>query len=128
MDEADQLADQIVVVDHGGVIAAGSASELKSRVGADRLVLTFSGPEELDRAARAVSSSRFEVDRERGALTMATTDGTAELRELLGVLGTAGVAVETVALGRPTLDDVFLTLTGHDTSDGATPSPGGRGA
>ena len=119
MDEADNLADEIVVIDQGAVIAAGMANELKRQVGADRLTLSFPTKQELDLAVSAVAVSGLQVDRDRRALTLSTTDGTHELQRLLGKLGGAGIAVETVSLGRPTLDDVFLALTGHGATDGA---------
>ena len=120
MDEADHLADEIVVIDHGTVIAAGVASELKRQVGADRLTLSFTNEQELDRAVSSVPRDGLQIDRDRRTLAMSTTDGTRELHELLGRLDAAGVAVEAVSLGRPTLDDVFLALTGRGASDGAS--------
>jgi ABC-2 type transport system ATP-binding protein len=117
MEEADRLADQVMVVDHGTVIASGTANELKRQVGADRLELAFATEQDLDIAASAVSLSGPQIHRERHSLTLSTTDGAHELELLLARLREAGVAVESASLGRPTLDDVFLALTGHVAMD-----------
>jgi ABC-2 type transport system ATP-binding protein len=96
------------------------ASELKRQVGADRLALSFPTDNALDAALSTIGMDGFQVDRDRRTLAVSTTDGASELYELLGKLDSAGVEVETASLGRPTLDDVFLALTGHAaTTNGA---------
>jgi ABC-2 type transport system ATP-binding protein len=113
MEEADQLADNIVVIDNGKVIAEGTANTLKSRVGSDRLELTISKKSNFDTAKQLVSSKGMTVDEEARSLSVATKNGVDTLREVLEKLDKNNVGVDNISLHRPTLDDVFLTLTGH---------------
>lgn len=113
MDEADQLADNIVVIDDGKVIAQGDADSLKAKVGADHLDLTISKKSSFETAVKAMKSERVNIDAENRVLSIATKGGVAKLRTLLQALEAAKVQVESVNLRRPTLDDVFLSLTGH---------------
>lgn len=115
MDEADQLADEIVVIDDGKVIAEGTADQLKAKVGSDRLELTIAAGSDFEAAAKLVDGKKLQTDSERRVLSIATK-GVGELNQLLQRLQTAKINVETVELRRPTLDDVFLTLTGHSAS------------
>lgn len=116
MEEADQLADNIVVIDGGKVIAEGTADELKSRVGSDRLELTISKKSSFTKAQKVVDGEGLKVDAENRTISITSKQGVSELREVLQRLDEAGVEVENVSLHRPTLDDVFLTLTGHETT------------
>jgi ABC-2 type transport system ATP-binding protein len=113
MDEADQLADDIVVIDSGKVIAKGTPDSLKARVGSDRLEITISKKSDLETAKKAIDGKSLQVDEEKYMLSIATKGGIAELKKVLAKLEEAKVQVESVELRRPTLDDVFLTLTGH---------------
>jgi ABC-2 type transport system ATP-binding protein len=116
LEEADQLADDIVVIDHGREIAHGSADELKARVGGERIELTVMSLDAVDRA-RAILA-RFcggedQVKQRSRTLSAPLNGGAPVFRELLGAIEEAGVAVYDIGMRRPTLDDVFLTLTGH---------------
>jgi len=117
LDEADELASEIVVIDHGLVIAAGTAEELKGRIGGD--VLEFSVPDRsrLQDAAKAiapVSEGEPHVDEETGMVSAAAgSNGSDVLVHAVRSLDSAGVETRGLSLRRPSLDDVFLALTGH---------------
>jgi ABC-2 type transport system ATP-binding protein len=113
MDEADHLADNIVVIDNGRVIAEGTPDKLKAKVGSDRLELTISEKSNFDEAKQVIGGQRLQADAERRVLSIATKGGVKELKQVLQRLEAAGIEVESVELRRPTLDDVFLSLTGH---------------
>jgi ABC-2 type transport system ATP-binding protein len=116
LDEADRLADQIVVLDHGRVVAAGSPAKLKVSVGGERLDVVV---RDVDRFADAANAIRdvigeppdLTLDERR--LTAAVPDGTSALVAAARALDEAGIAVEDIGLRHPTLDEVFLTLTGQ---------------
>jgi ABC-2 type transport system ATP-binding protein len=117
LDEADELANEIVVIDHGLVIAAGTAEELKGRVGGD--VLEFSVPDR-DRTKDAVTAiatvgeGEPHVDEETGVVSVGVGGrGSDALIDAVRALDAAGVQTKGLALRRPSLDDVFLALTGH---------------
>ena len=116
LDEADRLADRIAVVDAGTVIAEGTADELKARVGGERLELVVSEGDDLEAASRvlerhALGAVRADADRRQVG---ATVEGGARLlATVVRDLDAAGVQVDDLGLRRPTLDDVFLALTGR---------------
>jgi ABC-2 type transport system ATP-binding protein len=113
MDEADHLADEIVVIDNGKVIAEGTAAQLKAKVGADRLEITVGEKSDFEAARKVVGGRKPQADPERRVISFATKGGTNELKQVLQRLEDASVEVESIELRRPTLDDVFLSLTGH---------------
>lgn len=113
MDEADQLAQQIVVIDNGKVIAEGTPAQLKAKVGSDRLELTITKKSSFDRAKKVIDGKSLQADEERRVLSIATKAGVTDLKRVLQLLEAADIEVESVELRRPTLDDVFLSLTGH---------------
>ncbi len=115
MEEADHLADSIVVIDGGKVIAEGTPDKLKAKVGSERLELTIGKKSSLEKAQTIIDSKGLQVDKERRTLSIASTGGVRKLREVLQRLEDANVEVESISLHRPTLDDVFLTLTGRTT-------------
>jgi ABC-2 type transport system ATP-binding protein len=118
LEEADQLADQIVVIDHGRILANGTPDQLKAQVGGDRLQLRLATPDTASRAAELVAdlgSGPPQVDAQAGEVTVLIPDGVAVLPEVVRRLDAAGLALSDLAVRRPTLDDVFLTLTGHAT-------------
>lgn len=116
LEEADQLADDIVVVDHGRIIEHGTALQLKERAGAASLVLTVSHAEDLEAAADVLRRTGNEVFIETNARQVTTAaDGLGDLTTAAGWLDESGIAVDDLGLARPSLDDVFLSLTGRRT-------------
>ena len=116
MDEADQLAVRVVVFDAGRIIAEGSPGELKSRVGGDRLQLTLVDAASTRRAADSLGdlgSGPAQAEPATRSVTLPVEDGPALLPEVVRRLDAAGLTLTDLALRRPTLDDVFLSLTGR---------------
>lgn len=113
MDEADYLADRIVVIDHGVIIEQGTAIELKAKVGDDRLDILLSADQDFDEAVKALEGESVNADTEENIISIAAKDGVKKLQSTIAVLEKADIKVETVSLRKPTLDDVFLQLTGH---------------
>jgi ABC-2 type transport system ATP-binding protein len=114
LEEADALADSIAVVDHGRIIARGTADELKAQVGGERIELVVRQADDLRRAlATLAPDGGSTCDRHTRRVTVAARGGAQELVDVVRRLGEAGIEVDDVGLRRPTLDDVFLSLTGH---------------
>jgi ABC-2 type transport system ATP-binding protein len=115
LEEADQLADEIVVVDHGKVIAKGTSLELKNQVGGNRLEVAV-GVADVQRAAselKTMSGVEPQVDEAIGHVSIPAANGASVLAEAIRKFDSAGIEILDIALKRPSLDDVFLALTGH---------------
>lgn len=119
MDEAERLADRIAVIDRGTVIARGTPNELKDLVGGERIEAGLADTGRLDELRVALAPlAAGEIQYESSGKVVIPVDGGAEsLAEALARLSAAGIAVTDIALRKPTLDDVFLTLTGHEAQD-----------
>jgi ABC-2 type transport system ATP-binding protein len=118
LEEADQLADAITVIDSGRAIADGSPDELKSLIGGDRVEVVLRRADELTAAVEViggVTGTRPEVDRDARLVRALVADRSGALIRVVRALDAAGLETADVALRRPTLDDVFLQLTGHST-------------
>jgi ABC-2 type transport system ATP-binding protein len=116
LEEADRLADHIAVIDGGRVIAEGTTDELKSRVGGDLLALRVADRARVAEAAAAIAdlgSGAPQVVAESGEVSLPVREGASVLAEVVRRLDAAGLEISDLALGRPSLDDVFLALTGH---------------
>jgi ABC-2 type transport system ATP-binding protein len=113
MDEADHLADWIVVVDEGKVMAEGDANSLKARVGSDHVDLIISRNSSFTLAQQAVDGQQLQANPEQRVITIAANDGARTLKHILQRMEDAQVEVESLTMRRPTLDDVFLFLTGN---------------
>ena len=122
LEEADQLADQIIVIDGGKVIAQGTATELKSKIGEDRLELTFKDAVALKAAQAALGNIKVDVNEQQTSLSLVIGDINRDVKDVLDKLATAKVPINLMEVHKPTLDDVFLSLTGKqkpkaDTAD-----------
>jgi ABC-2 type transport system ATP-binding protein len=128
MDEAERLADNIVVIDHGRAIASGTPRELKAQVGGDRLELQAApgtDPRPLAHALARLATGPPVVDIRAGRVVLPVTDSPQVLAELASRLATSGLRVAELALRRPSLEDVFLALTGKPGAEATHAAPSG---
>ncbi|SDJ44010.1 ABC-2 type transport system ATP-binding protein [Actinokineospora alba] len=125
LEEADQLADNILVIDRGKVIAGGTPDQLKNGVGGERIEVVVGEASEVEKTRQilfSLGSSEPSVDEHQRRVSVKVDTGPKALVEALRRLDQEGIAVLDVALHRPTLDDVFLSLTGHAAEEVAEPS------
>ncbi|MEO7364663.1 MAG: ATP-binding cassette domain-containing protein [Candidatus Saccharimonadales bacterium] len=112
LEEADQLADNIIVIDGGKVIAEGTSSQLKAKVGKDRLEISFKDAKTLAAAIKKLGNSVVDASDKDNSLTVVLSDTNKDLRKVLDDLAAAKLELSGMAVHKPTLDDVFLSLTG----------------
>jgi ABC-2 type transport system ATP-binding protein len=125
LEEADRLADNILVIDHGRAIAQGTAAQLKDQAGGARIELTLAETADLEPAREILerfADGPVEMEQHSRRLVGPVTGGSATLVDAVHRLDSAGIVVLDVALRRPTLDEVFLKLTGHRSDAEADPS------
>ena len=119
LEEADELADQIAVVDQGKIIAEGTADELKASVGGERIEVVLAHESDIERVKAQLAGwdeGKMVVDEDARRITLPSNEGVQMLIRVGGLLNEAGIEIDDIGLRRPTLDDVFLTLTGQRTS------------
>jgi ABC-2 type transport system ATP-binding protein len=127
LEEADQLADDIVVIDRGRVIASGTPTQLKDQSGRASVVLTLTHAADLARAADLVRSCSPEIHVEPSARRItAQADGLGDMTRIGEVIAASAIQVDDLGLKRPSLDDVFLHLTGHRAEEESDGSPSGE--
>ncbi|HAG27658.1 TPA: daunorubicin/doxorubicin resistance ABC transporter ATP-binding protein DrrA [Patescibacteria group bacterium] len=117
LEEADQLADKIAVIDNGKVIAEGTSDELKSKVGNERLELVIKDSENFARAVSVLANYKFIKNDEERTINITIDSGVQEIAKILSLIEQNSVQIESLSLHKPTLDDVFLQLTGHEAED-----------
>jgi ABC-2 type transport system ATP-binding protein len=114
LEEADELAHTIAVVDHGKIIARGTADELKAHVGGERIEVVVHNRDDIPRAVLVLGAGGdHTIDDHIRKITVPARGGAVRLVQVVRELDEAGIVIDDIALRRPTLDDVFLTLTGH---------------
>lgn len=117
LEEADQLADKIAVIDGGKVIAEGTADELKNKVGKERLELTLASEKDFQTALKVIGKHLLRQDETRRSISLAIDGGAMHVKDILVQMESAKVKIDSLSLHKPTLDDVFLSLTGRQTTE-----------
>jgi daunorubicin resistance ABC transporter ATP-binding subunit len=120
LEEADALADRVVLIDHGRAVAAGTPAQLKTQVGAQRVDVIGADAAEFERLC-LVLDGPFEISTsaEQRTVSVAAPDEAVDLARVAAAVAERGIAVDEIALRRPTLDDAFLALTGHPAHEGS---------
>ncbi|MBD0735554.1 ATP-binding cassette domain-containing protein [Streptomyces sp. CBMA29] len=136
LEEADHLAHDICVIDHGKVIARGTSDQLKAQTGGERVEVVVHERDRISDAARALAGfgkGDAKIEEHQRKITVPVTGGAKLLAEVIRDLDAQGIEIDDIGLRRPTLDDVFISLTGHaaeqeNATDEETENPGGRKA
>jgi ABC-2 type transport system ATP-binding protein len=113
LEEADKLADKIAVLDKGKIIAYGTAHELKAKVGNERTEITIERPTDFARAKALFSGANVAADEQRHSISIPTDGSVKAIKNILDTLFAENIDIDTMSVHKPTLDDVFLQLTGH---------------
>lgn len=113
LEEADLLADKIAVLNGGKIIAEGTAEQLKSLVGKERLKITISQKKDFQKISGTIRGEDVQINEEEGIISLATDGSVAEIKRVLDYITKTGVKIDSLSLYKPTMDDVFIHLTGH---------------
>lgn len=114
LEEADKLADRIAVLDKGKIIAEGAPDELKARVGMERIEITVEAKSDFGKAVRLVEKEGLRKNEEERTVSIPTEGSVREVKKVLDILNEEGIEIDAMSVHKPTLDDVFLHLTGHE--------------
>ena len=120
LEEADKLADRVAVIDNGTVIAEGTANELKATIGQERLEIIIHEDSNFQAAADAITGDNEIDDESTRTISISTDNNVEDTKRVLNQMQEANIKLESLSLHKPTLDDVFLHLTGHTASDDKT--------
>lgn len=115
MDEAENLADRIAVLDNGTIIAEGTSNDLKTKVGNARVTVKFKDYESFMLANKLFRDTDIRIDEEKYIITVIASSGAQKLKDIINMLEEENISIDTISLQHPTLDDVFLELTGQKT-------------
>ncbi|MBI2409526.1 ATP-binding cassette domain-containing protein [Candidatus Kaiserbacteria bacterium] len=118
LEEADKLADRIAVLDRGKIIAAGTADELKAKVGTERIEVIIDRGSNFKKAAEIITGEGKQMDEKERSLSVSTDGSVLEIKKILDGIYSAGIDIESMSVHKPTLDDVFMRLTGREAEEG----------
>lgn len=115
LEEADKLADKIAVIDHGKIIALGTANELKASVGSDQIEIVVDDKSDFEKALKHIDGKVLHSNKEERLIRVTSDGSVADIKRVLDAMYEAQIGITSFSVHKPTLDDVFLKLTGHGT-------------
>ena len=118
LEEADKLADRIAVLDQGKIIAEGTADTLKAGVGSERIEVVIEKPQDFESATKLLSGAGVQIDNEERSISVPIDGSVGAVKRVLDLLHDAKIEIDTMSVHKPTLDDVFLHLTGRGVEKG----------